>query len=313
MGTLAFDGDNLELTEEFLSRAYTPMQIGGDTEHTRARISRNVVGPVSIDLLDFDYDISHDADVMGKVCLCSVLSGTAERQIFHGEAGSFGPGDAFVYAPHDRPYSGVIRRARYNIVLFDPELLDRVAATVPGRRADPVRLTGDRPVSAAAARHLRQTIAYLRDGIFADPILSAQPLLISTATQLLAATVLTTLPNTALIDPTIEDRHDATPDTVRRAVAFIDDNAHLDLAVADIAAAVNVSVRTVQAAFLRHLDTTPMSHLRRVRLSKVHDDLVAADPATGTSVTAVAARWGFFELGRFAAAYSPRRPELRRG
>jgi AraC-like DNA-binding protein len=48
-----------------------------------------------------------------------------------------------------------------------------------------------------------------------------------------------------------------------------------------------------------------MAHLREVRLARVREDLLAADPARVT-VTAVAARWGFPHQGRFAAAYRDR-------
>ncbi|MFD7708223.1 helix-turn-helix transcriptional regulator [Streptomyces sp. NPDC059786] len=305
METLVFDSNDLELTEEFLSKAYTRMRIGGDTERTRAHVARDVMGSVSVDTLEFNYDMSHDAEPLGnRICLGSVHSGSIVRQCFpDASESSFGPGDVFVYAPHDLPYNGVIQRARYNLVMFDPHLLTRVAATLPGRTPEPVRLTGDRPVSAAAGRHLTQTIAYLRDHVLADPDLRVQPLIVSSASQYLAAGVLNTFPSTALTDPTIEDRHDAHAATVRRAVAFIDDHVDRDLGVADIAAAAYVSVRTVQYAFRRHLGTTPMGYLRQARLARVHADLLAADPATGVTVTAVAARWGFFHPGRFAAAY----------
>ncbi|MEY9951316.1 AraC family transcriptional regulator [Leifsonia sp. EB34] len=73
--------------------------------------------------------------------------------------------------------------------------------------------------------------------------------------------------------------------------------------VAEVAAAVSTSVRSLQDAFRTSLDTTPMAYLRGIRLEKVHDELSAAEPGTVT-VTEVAARWGFLHLGRFAAAYS---------
>ena len=80
-------------------------------------------------------------------------------------------------------------------------------------------------------------------------------------------------------------------DTLRRAVAFIDEYAHTDITPADIAAA-HVTIRAVQPAFRRRLDTTPTDYLRRVRLDRAHHDLIAADSARD-SVTAVAYRWGF--------------------
>jgi transcriptional regulator GlxA family with amidase domain len=54
--------------------------------------------------------------------------------------------------------------------------------------------------------------------------------------------------------------------------------------------------------FRRHLDSTPMAYLRRVRLDQVHHDLVTGDRWT-TTVTAAAARWGFAHTGRFAVLY----------
>lgn len=72
--------------------------------------------------------------------------------------------------------------------------------------------------------------------------------------------------------------------------------------VAELAAEVSVSVRSLQEAFRRSLDTTPMAYLRHLRLEKVHEELVTAEPGT-VNVTEAAARWGFAHLGRFAAAY----------
>nr|WP_257019638.1 hypothetical protein [Streptomyces sp. TLI_235] len=68
-------------------------------------------------------------------------------------------------------------------------------------------------------------------------------------------------------------RRDATPATLRRAMAFIDDNAHLDLTLADIAAAAYVTPRALQDSFRHHTGSTPPAHLRRVRLARAHGDL----------------------------------------
>jgi transcriptional regulator GlxA family with amidase domain len=130
-----------------------------------------------------------------------------------------------------------------------------------------------------------------------------EPLVASTSSQLLCAAVLAAFPNTALSEPTIEDRRDSHPRTLRRAIAYIDDHAHEDIGVADIAAAANVTIRALQHAFRRHRDITPMGYVRLVRLRQAHQELLAADPAGDTTVTQVAARWGFFHPGRFARYY----------
>jgi transcriptional regulator GlxA family with amidase domain len=80
------------------------------------------------------------------------------------------------------------------------------------------------------------------------------------------------------------------------------------LTVAALAARSHVSVRSLQQGFRAHVGTTPTAYLREVRLRRAHRDLLAADPSTVT-VASVAYRWGFSNLGRFAAAYTARYQE----
>jgi transcriptional regulator GlxA family with amidase domain len=94
----------------------------------------------------------------------------------------------------------------------------------------------------------------------------------------------------------------AQPKLLRGAIAFIHDNAHRDIGLTDIASALNVTPRSVQYAFRRHLNTTPLEYLRRVRLAHAHHDLLAADPAVDT-VMDIAGRWGFGHAGRFSMVY----------
>jgi AraC-like DNA-binding protein len=48
---------------------------------------------------------------------------------------------------------------------------------------------------------------------------------------------------------------------------------------------------------------SPMAYVRAVRLRHAHRDLRSADP-TDNTVAAIAHRWGFTHLGRFAAAHT---------
>lgn len=79
--------------------------------------------------------------------------------------------------------------------------------------------------------------------------------------------------------------------------------------VTQLAAELSVSVRALQSGFQKSHGISPMAYLRQLRLERVHHDLVAADPATVT-VTAIAGRWGFTHLGRFAHSYQVRFREL---
>ncbi|MEV6283887.1 helix-turn-helix transcriptional regulator [Kribbella sp. NPDC051770] len=291
-----FHSDQVDATEDFLVKAYTKMQIGSSSKRFHARVARGMVGGISLDRLEIGFDMRYDANPLGKVCLCTVQTGRITDQTTDGWVDDFGPGDVVSFAPFDRPYSGTIRNSHYTITIFDPALLSKVAGTTD-RRAEPVRILGHRTVDDAAAVRLRSTIDFLREQVAATP---DQPLVGSTASMLLAATVLSAFETTAG-DPRSGDRRDSHPGTVRRAVAFIESHPDGDIGPADIAAAAHVSVRAIQLAFRKHLGTTPMGYLRKVRLAQAHQELLAGGP--GVSVSGVAARWGFFHPGRFAAEY----------
>jgi AraC-like DNA-binding protein len=94
-------------------------------------------------------------------------------------------------------------------------------------------------------------------------------------------------------------------DRMRRAIAFVHDNADRVLTVADVAAACGLSERGVQDLFRRRLGVTPMQYLREVRLDRVHLEL-GRPSARAVLVGAVARRWRFTHLGRFASHYRAR-------
>jgi AraC-like DNA-binding protein len=92
---------------------------------------------------------------------------------------------------------------------------------------------------------------------------------------------------------------------VRRAVEAMRADPARPFTVADLAQAAGVSARSLQDGFQRYLGRSPMAYLRELRLSRVHQELSAAEPGRDT-VTDIAYRSGFVHLGRFAALYRRR-------
>jgi AraC-like DNA-binding protein len=93
----------------------------------------------------------------------------------------------------------------------------------------------------------------------------------------------------------------ATPDRiVRRAARLIEEHCAEPLGTLDIADAVGVSIRALQAGFKLHLDTTPMAYVRQARLERVRQSL---SDGTAQSVTDAATRWGITHLGRLSGDY----------
>jgi AraC-like DNA-binding protein len=296
-----FETDDMELAERVLSELYADVRIAPRGPRRGLRMTSAPAGPVRFDRVTFAMDVQARGIPLGRLIFGRLASG----RVSHASGGPerhFGAGDAFLVAQPEHPYTAGTQDGDFELAIMPPDLPSRVAATAPGRRPEPVRFTGYEPVSPQAARLWTSTYGYVRDTVLTDPDAAAHPLVASSAARLLVAVPLTAFPSTALTDPTITDQRDAHTVMLRRAIVFIDENAHADISVADVAAAAHVTIRATQLAFRRHLDMTPMQYLRRVRLDHARHDLLAADPARVT-VTDVAYRWGFPSPSRFSSYY----------
>jgi AraC-like DNA-binding protein len=200
------------------------------------------------------------------------------------QAGGAMPGDITMRSQPALPHYSQSEDPHHTVVLLDTSLVAGLASA-----------------DAAAQRLWQATVSYVKDVVLADDTL-ATPLVRGIAGRLLAAVTLLTIPDTAIADPTPDDRNDRQPVLLRRAIEFIETNAHEGIGLGDIAETVCLTPRAVQYMFRRHLDTTPLQYLRRVRLHYAHHELLAADRRHDT-VTAIAARWGFTHTSRFAVFY----------
>jgi AraC-like DNA-binding protein len=182
------------------------------------------------------------------------------------------------------------------------DVIDRIASEQLGVEG-PVRFEESAAISNAATHQWRTLTQFIsRESRSPDSLLSS-PLIQAETIELVAATALTVFPNSAMGAPMAGPRCYPRPAAIRRAMLFIEDHAAEPLTITDIAAAAGVTPRALQYGFARHLEMTPMSYLRRIRLEHAHRDLEVADPATGATVQQIARRWGFSRPSRFAAAY----------
>ncbi|WP_460885315.1 helix-turn-helix domain-containing protein [Ramlibacter solisilvae] len=88
---------------------------------------------------------------------------------------------------------------------------------------------------------------------------------------------------------------------VRRAEDYIEANPQSTLRIDDLCSAACTSLSTLQRAFREAFGLSPRRYLALRRLAGVRNELLNGSP--GLSITEVAARWGFFHLGRFAQEY----------
>jgi len=89
---------------------------------------------------------------------------------------------------------------------------------------------------------------------------------------------------------------------VERALDYLQSHAAANVTLADVAAAAGVGARALTRGFERQLGISPMRYLQQCRLERAHADLLDGH----ASVTEIAYRWGFGNLGDFAARYRER-------
>jgi AraC-like DNA-binding protein len=303
-----FSTHNQAEARDFLEQAY-----GGRLELSATRGSGWRVSVSKTDAEDFSTaEVTLPARLTfkptgrGNLIVNTLLSGAVAHD--QGKASRrYRPGDVYLACYPGADITSQTHDARMRTVsLCGPLLAEMAAGAETG--AGPLRFLSPRPLEGGA-RRWRETACYVST-LLAEPGIATAPLLIASAGRLLAAVALSVFPNTAVTEPTAADRHDAHSRTVARAVSFIESNADREIAVGDIATAAHVTARALQLAFRRHLDTTPMAYLRRIRLDHARHELDRASSHKGTTVSAVAYRWGFASPSRFAEQYRAAYGEL---
>lgn len=163
-------------------------------------------------------------------------------------------------------------------------------------------------LDAVAVRHWLRLVRLVVEDAEAETGLLTSPLVAHQMGQTLMAGLLTAQRNSSGWSDGLADSAPASR-SVRVTCELVERAPERAWRLAELAEQAGVSARTLQEAFRRELGTSPLEHLRRVRLEHAHADLLAADPAS-VSVTEIAARWGFFHLGRFSSAHRTAYGEL---
>ena len=90
----------------------------------------------------------------------------------------------------------------------------------------------------------------------------------------------------------------------RKAYHYLQEHLEVVPSIRDLCTFTRASYATLERSFRETYGSTPHAYLRSVRLSRARKDL--RQPSPETTVTGVALRWGFFELGRFSVQYRQR-------
>jgi AraC-like DNA-binding protein len=215
------------------------------------------------------------------------------------------PQTAAVFRPGHPVYSLHDANSAELDIKIDPAALEAELSALLGRD---VRGTIDLPPTMNLADgpglSFRRMVCLLRDELPYAESLIRQPLIAGQFHQSVLNALLLCLPHRYHDELTAPARPGA-PRAIRRAMSAIHEEPERSFTVTDLAQIAGLSVRSLQEGFRRHVGSAPMAYLQQVRLGRVHETLRRADPSRVT-VAAVAHRWGFAHLGRFASSYRAR-------
>ncbi|NIJ05005.1 helix-turn-helix transcriptional regulator [Frigoribacterium faeni] len=201
--------------------------------------------------------------------------------------------------PAEASFSFTLTPHRNSLVHVSAEFLEQVATERHGGPAQRVLFARAPELPAEALAAWRRRVS----GATAAVVDDVPPLVRLEGQLTFARAMLDLFPWRAVDVP----RSIRTPRTarLREAAEYVHAFADQAITSADIADAVGMHTRTLQQAMNTHLGMTPTSYLRQVRLDRAQQELREASPGE-VLVSDVARRWGFGNLGRFAAAYRAR-------
>lgn len=284
-------------------RAHTHLLSEPESLSLCRRVGR--IGAATVSEVALGSEMALDAgEVCGAYRVVVMRAGRTESA-YRGLSMAGGPGAAMVYPPQGRVLGKWSAGSNFVSFKLERSAVDDALSDALGWQVmsqpdfAPVMST-----ESAAARSWINMMALFRDQVFRVDSVLNQPLVGLPFVDSLVRGFLLAVDHPHR-DALAKDVRLFAPRAIRSAIEIIEEEAHLPLTLSSIATRTHISVRTLQQGFQRHLDTSPMAYLREVRLRRAHQALLRSDPSQVT-VASVAYRWGFTNLGRFAAAHSAR-------
>jgi AraC-like DNA-binding protein len=266
------------------------------------------IGPVDVAEVIVGSDVEIHCGELCSAYRVNVLRSGRVESVHRGASLISGPGTAAVYQPEGDAGSRWAAGSRLLGVKIDRSVVEDALSNALGRQlTTQIDFTSCMSIEAGAARSWINMLAMFAQQLFRPDSLLNQPLVGLPFIDSLVRGLLLAADNP--YRNAVKGETDVvSPRAVRTAVEMIEEEADLPLTVSSLAARCHVSVRSLQQGFRRYVGASPMAYLREVRLRRAHESLLEADPTT-TSVASVAYRWGFSNLGRFAAAHTARYDE----
>jgi AraC-like DNA-binding protein len=284
-----------QAARQFFAGAYTPgWRIIGPTSRLSVFHRRCEAGLLTVDEVSVQGRVALDISASDTVVVIQPRSGSLSVA-----GGRFATVDFPVLVAPGLPCALECNGARFDVVSLAAEVLRKVAADWHFPLPRQAHFLNWRPRSRATVRAWHRALDYATSAL-ASGDTTQQPLIVAGMAPLLAGALLECYPSTVTEQQSTGEP--ALPELLKDAVSFIHGHPTAEVGINDVAAAVHLTPRAVQYLFRRQLGTTPTEYMRRVRLCRAHQELIAGS-TYNTSVTEIAQRWGFAHTGRFAVLY----------
>jgi AraC-like DNA-binding protein len=264
------------------------------------------MGPVTLGDVTFGTDVRIDCGGPRDTYHVNLPLNGHVRSEHRGQRVIAVPERAAVYRPDGKTalprWAGGTRQLS---VMIDRAAVERALRDLLG--SEPVLRTGQiafepsMAVTQGAARDWAQLALLLNEQLARPESLAHEPLVGRPLVDSLVRGLLLAVDH-PYREALIASSEPARPTAVRTAIDVMESEPQEPMTASSLAERSHVSVRSLQEGFRRYMGTTPMTYLRSVRLRHAHEELLAADPSA-TTVATVAFRWGFTNLGRFAAEH----------
>jgi AraC-like DNA-binding protein len=302
-----FRARKLELAREHLSGVLPPHQLTYLTSDRRLDLRHRLakLGTVEINALQFGGDVMVAAPHLPDCYILEfMLAGNGA--LMQGGRSFDIPAGSVAVINSCRPFTKSSSAASRKLMIrIERSLLERELRAWSGREPkDLIEFDQSQALAMEKVATLTHAVRMLCDDLRDESSSLDHPLVRDRVASMLAAALLVGVPHnySRAFEAT---ETSIAPAAVRRAERFIEDNAEKAIGLADVASAAGVSPRALQMAFRRFRDTTPMAHLRALRLELARAALARGGQDRG-SVASVAIAHGFGSLSRFAADYKAR-------
>jgi AraC-like DNA-binding protein len=299
---LFFNTRDVDQAREALGRVYADGGLGpvGSGKSFWHKFHVAPLGRVTLTAMDWGCGMTFQAPSLDECFdFSSILHGASEVRVGYETLGC----DAnlgVVMSPskslHIRWYD---RLVSMNAKVERRTLESHLAAIAGIELREPLEFSPTMPVNSAGAS-VRRLIRHMCDELDRDGTLLAHPLITERFSETLLSAILYAQPHN-YSKSLVKAARSAGPYYVRLAEEYIEAHCDEQITAQRLAEITGVSVSALYEGFRKCRTYTPIELLKMVRLRRARDQLLTAAP--GCSVTLVASKWGFVNLGRFSADY----------